>query len=378
MFPSPKITPPTLEDFQWYYQGFTFGANTPFGVLKVEGLDLAPIRSGDVNLPRDHGQLKGIDVFEGRDVIFDIWEKTNGESIQAEQLLAAAATNILPNEEAPLWFQLPNLPIMCIFCRVRKRPTPIDADYAAAQVANPELQFHATDPRIYTAGSFSTIFPGETLGITNTGNTEMRPIIVVSGPSARPKITNKSLLGSPFLELENTAFREEQEVEEIKEQEKRQTENIEHKAKVVTEEDEEREVWRQQLTKKEITSFEYTEKVNAQTAARAPREAEEAKKLEEEAEAERVARAKDEKEKEEKGELVTIQEGDQVLIDFAIPHLIFYYKGGVEAGKPESVLAFLTFDSRWWSLIPGLNELKYTSVNEGGTAEVQYASGYQL
>lgn len=204
MFPSPSLTPPTLEGFQWEYNGLVMGAGTAFGVLGVEGLDMADIRSGDVNLPRDDGQTMGLDLYGGRDIILDLWMKTDGTSLQAAQLELAAATVVRPNEEIPLWFQLPNLPIMCVMCRPRKRPMKVDSDYAAAQVGKPELSLHATDPRIYGEGvetEISPNHPATTVTLDNTGNQEMRPIAVFTGPLARPTIKSKAIAGEPFLTI---------------------------------------------------------------------------------------------------------------------------------------------------------------------------------
>ena len=204
MFPSPAEEPPSLEPFQWYFNGLTFGANTAIGVLNVEGLDLAEIRSGDVNWPRDHGQAAGLDIFGGRDVLIDLWIKSGGSSLQATQLELAAATNVMPDSEMPLWFQLPTLPILCVMCRPRKRPGKIESDYAAANIYKPTLSFHATDPRIYGEGVETEIkpnHPSTTKTLDNTGNMEMRPIAVFTGPLARPTIKNKAIAGEPFLTI---------------------------------------------------------------------------------------------------------------------------------------------------------------------------------
>lgn len=223
MFPSPSLIPPTLENYQFQYNGLTMGANTPFGVLKVDGLSLPEVRSGDANWPRDHGQAMGLDLYGGKDIIFDLWMKTDGSSVQGSQLELAEATRVRPNEELPLWFQLPNLPLMCVMCRPRKRPMSIDSDYAAANIGKPELILHATDPRFYQPGQsqtltlatpsggliFPVLFPvtfsvttPSTVVIAN-GNTEMRPIILFNGPLTGPAIENGSIEGEPFLKVVN-------------------------------------------------------------------------------------------------------------------------------------------------------------------------------
>jgi hypothetical protein len=222
-FPAPSLTPPALADYQWSLNGLAMGANTPFGVLTAEGFDLAAIRSGDTPWPRDHGEAMGLDVYGGRDPLLDVWMKTDGVSLQQAQLELAAATTVRPNEEVPCWFQLPNLPLLCVMCRPRKRPVKIDSDYAAGNIAKPELSLHATDPRIYGAGqaetltlatpkgglpfpvgfpvTFSTTTPSTV--VVENGNTEMRPIAVFSGPLTNPTIENVSIASEPFLKLVN-------------------------------------------------------------------------------------------------------------------------------------------------------------------------------
>jgi hypothetical protein len=204
MFPSPSIEPPELTNYQFSYAGLIWGAGTPWGVLKVEGLGLADIRQADVPFPRDHGAALGLDVFGERTITFDLWDVAGGTSLQARQLELAAATNILPNAEEYLWFKLPNIPILCVPCRILKRPTTIDSDYAAANLAKPELVFTATDPRIYGAGVATTISPNHpstTKTLNNTGNSEMRPIAIFTGPLARPTIKNEAIAGEPFLTI---------------------------------------------------------------------------------------------------------------------------------------------------------------------------------
>lgn len=205
MFPSPSITPPTLENYQWEYNGLTLGANTPYGVLKAEGLDFATPRHGDIPWPRDHGEARGLDVFGGRDVILDLWVKSDGTSLQHALLALAAAQNIMPTAEMPLWFQLPNLPIMCVMCRPRKRTYPIDSDYSAANIAKPELSLHATDPRIYSAGKEASVALGDSpetgglIAAVNAGNTETRFVVIFQGEVENPALQNLVISQEPTL-----------------------------------------------------------------------------------------------------------------------------------------------------------------------------------
>lgn len=368
-FPSTTFTAPELEDFQFEYNGLVMGAATSFGLLNIEGLSLPEIRSGDTNWPRDHGQAMGLDLYPGRDVLLDVRVKSNGTSLQSSQLELAAATVAQPDEETPLWFQLPNLPVLCVMCRPRKRAMKIDSDYAAAQVGVAEVSLHATDPRVYGAG-VETPFKmvpttGETVVLEN-GTEEMRPIVVFTGPIGRPKIGNETIAGKPFLELVNPKAEEEEkaakaarEVTEIKELKKR---------------------WLIELENAEITTKQLEEKEALLRKGEPPRtKAEEEAKVAAEA-AEAVALKARETEEEE-GLKPTVKAGDQLLVDLGTPHRITYYTGGIEANKPTDAQTLLTSLSTWWDLIPGNNSVKFSSMDEadtGGTATVAWAPASQL
>ncbi len=456
MFPPPSLKAPELKNFQWQFGGLTFGANTPIGVLKVEGLDLAGIRNGDVNWPRDHGQQRGLDLYEGRDILFDVWMKSNGESLQATQLKLAAVMGVLPFEEAPLWFQLPGLPPLCVMCRPRKRKIPIDADYAAAQVAKPELIFHATDPRIYTAGNENTlkrkipaaikkecevstvskivkmgstaglaagmrvvaggvIAPGTvilkvigakeievsanplktetveleffgpgvaTTTLTNTGNTELRQIVLFNGPLTNPFIRSKvEGSGDPTVTIINPLKREEREAVAAAALKLRVTTEETERFGRETGELKNREKWEEKLSKEEITKKEYEEKLAAQKVEREEAELDEKEAREKAEKEEKEAREKAEEEERiawEKEEDLTVKEGEQILVDFGTPHIVQLLVSGKE---PKNIAGWVTPNSTWWDLLAGANPIEFGSVDEketAGSAVVQWASAYEL
>jgi len=234
-FPAFGVVPPvTLADWQFCYQNLVMGANTPFGMLKIEGLSQATIRQGDQSFPRDHGQFIGLDLYDGRDVTVDFWVVSDGTSLQSSQLALAAATGVSPNQELPLWFQLPNLPLLCVMARPRGRPLDLDTDYAAADVAKPTVTWHCTDPRIYTVSDMFTIvaedyynglgpypvgpfpvtfpygLPSGEVELTNTGNTEMRPQLILTAPASSESpviaIANASISSTPTLTFSLTDF----------------------------------------------------------------------------------------------------------------------------------------------------------------------------
>ena len=225
-FPSPNLTPPSLTSWQFSYQGWTFGKGQTARVKSVTGLgDLAQVKQGDVQRPRDHGEIIGLDIYGGRDITFELEvQPASGSNLQASLLTVAAATEVGLTTEQPLWFQIPNYPLLAVMCRPRRRTLPWDVAYQIGGMATVALQFHATDPRVYTAGGSTTIsLPNPTSGmhfpatfpisfgstgasgatITNSGNTETRPVLVISGPCTNPTVQNATITGTPALTFSN-------------------------------------------------------------------------------------------------------------------------------------------------------------------------------
>ncbi len=213
-FPSPSLSPPVLSNYQLSYNGLTLGPGTPYGIVKLEGLDLPTIRSGDVARPRDHGEQIGLDLMAGRDVVITLQAKPDGTSLQHSLSAFASAFSSAGTTEAPLYLQLPNLPLLAVMARTRKRTSPFDVEgFTVAGVVQVAVLLHATDPRLYVAPSISsavgapTPLGGLTFPVTfpvsfgggsstaylfpnNAGNIEMRPILVIAGPCTNPKVVN--------------------------------------------------------------------------------------------------------------------------------------------------------------------------------------------
>ena len=224
-FPSPSLTPPTLTNWQFSYNGLTFGHATPIKISQVQGLgDLAVVRSGDISRSRDHGENIGLDVYGGRDITLNLEAEDSGSGVPATMSTLASATLVGLTTESPMWFQVPGYPLLCVMCRPRKRTMPWDVGYQIGKLGVVSTQFHATDPRIYGAGQSVTVgLPNPTTGmhfpvtfpmtfgsvapsgvtVTNAGNAETRPIIVITGPVTNPSVQNASIAGSPTLSFTN-------------------------------------------------------------------------------------------------------------------------------------------------------------------------------
>jgi len=208
----PTTAAPSLSNWELQYGGLNLGNTTPYAISEIAGLDLPVIRNGDVPRPRDHGELIGLDFMSGRDVTITANFASDGTSLQhaAEALATAFETGI--GTESPLWIQIPNLPCLGLMCRARKRTVPIDIGYSVSAMAQASILVHSTDPRLYTTPTTSTVglpapiggltfpatFPatfggGGTYGsisATNTGNVEMRPTFVITGPVTNPVVQN--------------------------------------------------------------------------------------------------------------------------------------------------------------------------------------------
>ncbi|HEY1690058.1 MAG TPA: hypothetical protein VGF95_14480 [Solirubrobacteraceae bacterium] len=218
-FPEYGVEPPTLEPYQWQFQGYTFGPGCALEVKKIEGIDLPTIRSGDSGRPRDHGLFTGLDVMGGREITITGDLQLDFEAEAGSKL--AGATLPSGMEELPLYMGLPGYGTLATLARVRKRQMPVDITYALGGLAEVTLLFAAADPRWYgptEAASTSTTgessgfsFPfgfdlgfggGSEVGalqVVNAGTIETRPILVIEGPSLNPSVTNATAPGAPAL-----------------------------------------------------------------------------------------------------------------------------------------------------------------------------------
>ena len=228
-FPSPSLSVPTLQPYQFSYGGLTMGPGTAYEVQSLGGLDLPAIRNGDVARSRDQGELVGLDLLGGRDITVQLDVGTDGTSLQHALDALAAVTGPGATAEVPLYAQLPNSSLYAVMCRPRKRTMPVDIRYALGHLAKVAVQFHATDPRVYAAPSLTATvgLPAPSAGMTfpmtfpmtfgsgsggagevtidNAGNFEMRPVLVITGPVTNPSVENSSLPGAPALTFANPA-----------------------------------------------------------------------------------------------------------------------------------------------------------------------------
>lgn len=238
-FPLASETPPTLSPYQLSFGGYTFGSKTAYRLTKIDGLDLPGVRSGDAGRARADGLFAGLDLLGGREITVQGDISTDGVSLgHALQEARRALKKEKPgNVEKPLYVNYPLVGTLCSMTRVRKRSIPIDFTFVAGGLAqNVTVLFAATDPKFYGATLSSTIvsalptagFPtgsgaagwplafthveGPITGVyfgggayygsaalTNAGEVEMFPRLLIEGPCVNPAIWNASITGEPRL-----------------------------------------------------------------------------------------------------------------------------------------------------------------------------------
>jgi hypothetical protein len=213
MFPSPLLETPTLDAYQFSYDGLTFGGfgeEDPYHLLLCEGLyDEATIVTGDAKRPLDQGEFAGIDSAGGKDMILQFAVRTDGTSFDHARQALSGAMRVRGSTEKPLWFQLPS-GLYAVMARPRGFVCPLDANAVQLQAAIATMRLHTTDPRVYLAPSLQASVgipgPGEfgEITVTNEGNEGCRGVYVIEGPCLDPKILANSIPGKPFLEYDLT------------------------------------------------------------------------------------------------------------------------------------------------------------------------------
>ena len=188
--------------------------------------------SGDIAAPRVNGEYIGLDLLRGRDLslVLDIGPPFGSfGTLAGAQAALRSALSPTGSTENPLFFQLsPSSPMLVSMVRPRKRDGSVDMAYALGNLAQKiPLQFHATDPILYGAGtqsqtvgvpaplggfSFPLTFPlpfggGSNQGIitaTNSGDVAVYPIVTFTGPCTYPSIANNSATNSPYVRYATT------------------------------------------------------------------------------------------------------------------------------------------------------------------------------
>ena len=199
-------------NYQFQFNGFAFGAGTPFAILDVDGLEGLPgLRVQDDNRGFNDGAFSGRDFYDGRTLVFTINTFAgNGNTAQANYNLLQAA--LLPQQQGTgtLGFLLsPDDTAKTLQARVRQNKTLVNVDYVAGRIVSQWI-FYAPDPRYFDATStivslspqalsgriyskiFSYTYGGGSNQVqtytTNAGRVNAGGVVTIVGPVTNPNI----------------------------------------------------------------------------------------------------------------------------------------------------------------------------------------------
>lgn len=207
----------TLLDYQLSFRGLVMGDGTDYVPSSLDGLQSTPgVRTGDTDRARRHGQFAGADYATGRSITASIQIDAVTSGID-EVLSAFSAAHVVADPgEYELRAKIPGLASgaeVLVRARCRRLSLPIDNRYASgAPLA--EVQWWATDPRIYSAeatvlsasmaavtgsglvfpATFPLTFGGSTAGgfilPDNVGEFPAPWTAIIDGPIVNPRIEN--------------------------------------------------------------------------------------------------------------------------------------------------------------------------------------------
>lgn len=203
------------QDWQLKVGDLVLGPGTPYMVHDLEGLGAPGYRISDVPRPQDHGEYPGADYLAGRDITLRVSiHGASPEDVVAlcDALLAAwrGPQPPTPGAVRPLTFRMHGGSERRLTGRPRRAA--VQAKVVGHRV-EALLEYHAWDPRLYAedlaigntglpeqAGghTFPLLFPwvfgaagsvGTVLAV-NAGNFPTRPVAVITGPAAGPRLEN--------------------------------------------------------------------------------------------------------------------------------------------------------------------------------------------
>lgn len=144
-----------LADYQYNYNGLTFGDGTSIMIDHAEGFEGYEVRTSDSDEPRNDGAIRGLDYVSARIVAFTLSLGETSDS-DYETRWATIRSAFMPSRstDSALTFKRPGQPERYVNCR------PIQLvrveDYLRFnQIGHPPVVFRAVDPRLYASDSNS-------------------------------------------------------------------------------------------------------------------------------------------------------------------------------------------------------------------------------
>lgn len=185
-----------MADWQFSFNGWTFGEGTSVDIVQADGFGLADIRPRALDLPNGHGAFPGLDFYSSRVLRFrlELIATTDAAFETAFDAMRRATT--VQSADLPLTIDLPGQTAKRIDCRPSRRRAPIDHPYSM-RYAVIDLEFLATDPLFYEDAATSTPITTAT-AVTNSGDTPAKWTAAITG-STNPKLTHNG--SGLFLDL---------------------------------------------------------------------------------------------------------------------------------------------------------------------------------
>ncbi|GHH67655.1 hypothetical protein GCM10017673_15010 [Streptosporangium violaceochromogenes] len=173
------------------FNGFTLGRGTPYRWLTLDGWrGKETPDSGNAPRASRAGSAPGRPLPRERTVLWTAGLKASREEIEAAVLALENATPLLGTAaQWPLVINDLGTPYLA-FGRIDRVNIPVDRllRVGAGRVV---MQWILADPRRYAINATGVTIPvNTTVTVTNAGNTETHPILIVPGPAVTPKLHN--------------------------------------------------------------------------------------------------------------------------------------------------------------------------------------------
>ena len=187
-----------MADWQFTYNGWTFGDGTDYDVVDIDGFGLADIRRRDVDLPTGHGAFSGLDFYADRVVRFRIEVASDTDTDAAfESALATMRTaTAAQSSDLALTIDLPGQTVKRLECRPARRRAPVDFTHSR-RLARVDLEFIAADPLFYENTAVDTVITTAT-AVTNSGDTPAKWTAAITGATNPTLTDNGSALTLAF------------------------------------------------------------------------------------------------------------------------------------------------------------------------------------
>lgn len=192
-----------LNDWEYSYNGLTFGGNNVVGVLKVDGLSMPDVRVDDLIRTADHGEFIYANFLGARTISIQGDIFTSGT---IETSLDAIRGAFIPQlNPLALNFKFPNAVEKKINCVPTRLNIPVDAPYQIGDVTW-DVMLLAGDPRIYaatqTTNTIALTSGSGSVANSNAGVFSTPPTLVFTGPGTTFRATNNTT--SEFLQVNTT------------------------------------------------------------------------------------------------------------------------------------------------------------------------------